>query len=198
MGELGGYKQGVAATQINMSGTGIGTFNDRIRDATRGGSAFDSLWDLRLHQGFATGLVYAPNERSSTVPPSAAQNSYVDWIKVGMAGNMRDFRLVDVTGQTLSGMNVGYNGVRAGYTQDPQEAINYVSAHDNQVLFDIVQAKLATGTPMADRVRAVNVALDVAVLGQGIPFIHMGDDLLRSKSMERDSYDSGDWFNRVS
>ncbi len=196
MGELGGYKQGVAATQINMSGTGIGTFNDRIRDATRGGSAFDSSWDLRKNQGFATGLIYAPNERAVT--PTAAQNSYADWIKIGMAGNMRDFRLIDVNGVAVAGMNVGYNGARAGYTQDPQEAINYVSAHDNQVLFDIVQAKLPTGTPMADRVRAVNVALDVAVLGQGIPFIHMGDDLLRSKSMERDSYDSGDWFNRVS
>ena len=198
MGELGSYKQGVAATQINMSGTGIGTFNDRIRDATRGGSAFDSLWDLRLHQGFATGLVYDPNERSTGVTPTAAQVSYGDWVKIGMAGNLRDFRLVDVNGVALTGMSVGYNGVRAGYTQDPQEAINYVSAHDNQVLFDIVQAKLPTGTSMANRVRAVNVALDVVLLGQGIPFIHMGDDLLRSKSFERDSYDSGDWFNRIS
>jgi pullulanase-type alpha-1,6-glucosidase len=196
MGELGAYKQGIAATQINMSGTGIGTFNDRIRDATRGGSAFDSLWDLRKNQGFATGLTYAPNELA--VAPSDAQKSYVDWIKIGMAGNLRDFRLIDVNGVALSGMDVGYNGVRAGYTQDPQEAVNYVSAHDNQVLFDIVQAKLATGTPMADRVRAVEVALDVVALGQGVPFFHMGDDLLRSKSMERDSYDSGDWFNRVS
>ena len=196
MGELGSYKQGVAATQINMSGTGIGTFNDRIRDATRGGSAFDSLWDLRKNQGFATGLAYAPNERAVT--PTAAQISYGDWVKIGMAGNLRDFRLIDVNGTALTGMSVGYNGARAGYTLDPQEAINYVSAHDNQVLFDIVQAKLPTGTPMADRVRAVNVALDVVVLGQGIPFIHMGDDLLRSKSFERDSYDSGDWPNRVS
>jgi pullulanase len=24
-----------------------------------------------------------------------------------------------------------------------------------------------------------------------------GDDLLRSKSLDRDSYNSGDWFNRV-
>lgn len=35
------------------------------------------------------------------------------------------------------------------------------------------------------------------MLGQGIPFIHMGSELLRSKSMQRDSYDSGDWYNRV-
>ncbi|MNH07175.1 Pullulanase precursor [compost metagenome] len=35
------------------------------------------------------------------------------------------------------------------------------------------------------------------MLGQGIPFTHAGVELLRSKSMERDSYDSGDWYNRV-
>jgi pullulanase/glycogen debranching enzyme len=46
-------------------------------------------------------------------------------------------------------------------------------------------------------VRAYDVSLDLVLLGQGIPFFHMGDEVLRSKSMERDSYDSGDWFNRV-
>lgn len=32
---------------------------------------------------------------------------------------------------------------------------------------------------------------------QGLPFVHAGDDLLRSKSLDRDSYNSGDWFNGV-
>ena len=31
----------VQATQPNMAGTGIGTFNDRLRDAVRGGGPFD-------------------------------------------------------------------------------------------------------------------------------------------------------------
>jgi pullulanase/glycogen debranching enzyme len=35
------------------------------------------------------------------------------------------------------------------------------------------------------------------MFGQGIPFFHAGDDLLRSKSLDRNSYDSGDWFNRL-
>ena len=34
-------------------------------------------------------------------------------------------------------------------------------------------------------------------LAQGIPFFQMGQDILRSKSLDRNSYDSGDWFNRV-
>ena len=42
-----------------------------------------------------------------------------------------------------------------------------------------------------------NVGLSTVLLGQGVPFIHAGSDLLRSKSLDRDSYNSGDWFNRL-
>ena len=40
-------------------------------------------------------------------------------------------------------------------------------------------------------------AIGEAMLGEGVPFFAMGDDILRSKSMDKNSYDSGDWFNRV-
>jgi pullulanase/glycogen debranching enzyme len=35
------------------------------------------------------------------------------------------------------------------------------------------------------------------MLGQGVPFVHAGSELLRSKSLDRNSYNSGDWFNRL-
>jgi hypothetical protein len=41
------------------------------------------------------------------------------------------------------------------------------------------------------------VGLSTAVLGQGLPFIHAGSDLLRSKSLDRNSFNSGDWFNTL-
>ena len=50
------------ATQLNMAGTGIGTFNDRLRDAVRGGGPFDGGDDLVLNQGLINGLWYDPNE----------------------------------------------------------------------------------------------------------------------------------------
>ena len=50
---------------------------------------------------------------------------------------------------------------------------------------------------MADRVRSQNMGLSIVGLAQGIPFIQMGSDILRSKSLDRNSYDSGDWFNKV-
>ena len=50
---------------------------------------------------------------------------------------------------------------------------------------------------MADRVRMQVLALATTALGQSPSFWHAGTDLLRSKSLDRNSYDSGDWFNRV-
>ncbi|HSB21204.1 MAG TPA: pullulanase-type alpha-1,6-glucosidase [Anaeromyxobacteraceae bacterium] len=198
MGELQNNVRGLTANQANMAGTGIGTFNDRIRDYVRGGGPFDNGAALRAGQGFATGLCTDPNEASTSLPTDCqALIDSIDRIKVSMAGNLKDFRLVTAAGTTVGGGALGYNGQHSGYTLDPQEVINYVSAHDNQVLFDIIQHKLPTGRSMADRVRDQNLAEDTVLLGEGIPFVHMGDDLLRSKSMDKNSYDSGDWFNRV-
>jgi hypothetical protein len=37
----------------------------------------------------------------------------------------------------------------------------------------------------------------VVALSQGIAYFHAGQEMLRSKSMDRNSFDSGDWFNRI-
>ena len=82
----------VQATQANMAGTGIGTFSDRLRDAVRGGGPFDENPHL---QGFGSGLYTDPN--GDAVNGSAAEQLarlllYQDQIKVGLAGNLRDYR----------------------------------------------------------------------------------------------------------
>ena len=48
---------------------------------------------------------------------------------------------------------------------------------------------------MADRVRMQTLALGTTALSQGVSFWLAGSELLRSKSLDRNSYDSGDWFN---
>ena len=50
---------------------------------------------------------------------------------------------------------------------------------------------------MADRVRMNTLSLATTALGQGPSFWHAGADLLRSKSLDRNSFNSGDWFNRI-
>ncbi len=72
-----------------------------------------------------------------------------------------------------------------------------MSAHDNQTLWDINTYKIPTERTAAERARVQVVGEAPVLLGQGIPFVHAGADILRSKSMDRDSYNSGDWFNRI-
>ncbi len=69
-GEVANDARFVQATQTNMDGTGIGTFNDRLRDAVRGGGPFDA--DHRVNQGFASGLYTDPNGVEHDVPGGAA------------------------------------------------------------------------------------------------------------------------------
>ena len=70
-----------------------------------------------------------------------------------------------------------------------------MDAHDNETLFDALALKLHPATPMASRVRLNTVCLALATLGQSPVMWHAGTDMLRSKSLDRNSYDSGDWFN---
>lgn len=197
-GEVAGNARGVNATQKNMAGTGIGTFNDRIRDAVRGGGPFDSGEALQK-QGFASGLYVNPNsyDQGDEVTQEANLLKLMDQMRVGLTGNLKDYVFEDRYGYLVTGAEVDYNGAPTGYTLDPQEAISYVEAHDNQTLFDIFQYKLPAETTMGDRLRAHSLAISVVALGQGVPFYHAGMEMLRSKSLDRNSYNSGDWFNRL-
>jgi pullulanase/glycogen debranching enzyme len=175
------------ARQDNLAGSGIGSFNDRIRDAVRGGGCCDSGSTLVSAQGFANGECYANNDGSAC---SAGQRSDLQYrqnrIRISMAGLLKDYMLGGVSGSTLG-----------AYASDPQEDINYVSVHDGQTLYDINQYKLPASTTSTQRARAQVVGLAPVLLGEGMPFLHAGDELLRSKSLDANSYNSGDWFNRI-
>lgn len=221
------------ATQHNIAGTGIGVFNDRLRDAARGGSLMDE--DARARQGFTTGLLFDPNEvqelrslnwqprSSGSLPlPSSSDAGMVarpgdgdyqtqahteiqaemfrvmDLIKVSLVGAIKDYRLrrSDGSGYVWS-QDVDYFGQGAAFADEPYECVNYVEAHDDTSLYDTGVWKLALSTPMSERVDAQILANALVALGQGVSFWAAGTELLRSKSLDRDSYNSGDWFNAI-
>jgi pullulanase-type alpha-1,6-glucosidase len=189
-GEVQGGQRGKNATQHNMANTGIGCFNDRIRDAVRGGSAFSD----RREQGFATGMFLDPNGyNQGTGPDRGTLLDQMDRIRIGLAGNLASYRFVDHTGREMRG-GMFHN---VGFAAQPRETINYCSAHDNETFFDKIQYSASPSATLDDRVRMQNLGLSVVALGQGIPFFHAGSDMLRSKSMEADSYNAGDWFNKL-
>jgi pullulanase len=203
-GEVADNARGENATQFNMAGTGISTFNDRMRDAVRGSGPFDGPRDIIRNQGFISGLYVDPNPDNSMNENPLAEDEarerlllFGDQIRVGLAGNLRDYSFVDHTGETVTGSDVEYGGSPAGYALTPLDTVNYIEKHDNQTLYDLIVMKAPIDVSMDERVRMQNLGTSMVALSQGIPFFHAGQDMLRSKSMERDSYNSGDWFNRL-
>ena len=120
-----------------------------------------------------------------------------DLVRVGLAGTLRVYRMADATGRDVALAEVDYKGQPAGYASEPGEVVNYVENHDNQTLFDINAWKLPADTSHEDRARVQLLALALNTFSQGIAYYHAGGELLRSKSLDRNSFDSGDWFNRV-
>ncbi|ONM18918.1 pullulanase-type starch debranching enzyme1 [Zea mays] len=88
------------------------------------------------------------------------------------------------------------NPLQQGFSTGLFLEINYASAHDNETLFDIISLKTPMDLSIDERCRINHLSTSMIALSQGIPFFHAGDEILRSKSLDRDSYDSGDWFNK--
>ncbi|MER6027860.1 pullulanase-type alpha-1,6-glucosidase [Streptomyces sp. NPDC001851] len=196
-GEVANDARFVQATQRNMAGTGIATFSDRARDAVRGGSPFDSDPGV---QGFASGLYTDPNSSSangSQEEQKARLLHYQDLIKVGLTGNLAKYHFTDTDGRQVTGAEIDYGGSPAGYADAPGDALAYVDAHDNESLFDALAYKLPKDTSASDRARMQVLAMATAGLSQGPSLSQAGTDLLRSKSLDRNSFDSGDWFNAI-
>ncbi|WP_245883983.1 pullulanase-type alpha-1,6-glucosidase [Vibrio albus] len=194
-GEVANDAMFVQATQANMYGTGVGTYSDRMRDAVRGGGPFDGGDGLRANQGFGNGAFVYPNDKDAVDRATALH--LMDLVRVGMAGNLKDYSFTDSTGKVITGGELDYNGQAAGYAKDADEIQNYIAKHDNQTLWDNNQYKIPYAASLDTRVRMQAVGMSTVLLGQGVVFTQMGSDILRSKSMQRDSYDSGDWYNQV-
>ncbi|MFD1217478.1 pullulanase-type alpha-1,6-glucosidase [Microbulbifer celer] len=196
-GEVANDARFEQARQGNMAGSGVGTFNDRLRDSVRGGNPFGGFEE----QGFGTGLFTDSNGRFNDNGAGEDERqtllTLADKVRVSLAGNLRDYRFIDSYGSETTGAELVYNGQPTGYTGDPQESINYIAAHDNETLFDGIQIKANSTATIEDRARIQAFSNSLVLFAQGVPFIHAGQDFLRSKSMDRDSYNSGDWFNAL-
>ncbi len=180
------------AKQGGLAGDGIGSFGDFMRDAVRGTKFGNDGADMVKNQGYVNGAFYDRNAMGTT--DEGTMKWFSDLIKGGLAGSLKDYVLAFNWGQTipLSEHNSGL-----GFATQPDEVVNYVENHDNQTLFDNNAMKLPTSTSKADRARVQILGASTVAFAQGIAYYHAGVDTLRSKSLDRNSYNSGDWFNRL-
>jgi pullulanase len=195
-GEVENGARFVQASQLSLNGSGIGTFSDRARDAVRGGSASDSGESMIKRQGFINGLVYAPNALAGE-RPAADLLAAADLVRVGLAGSVRSYELEAADGKRKRLDAIDYNGQPAGYASEPGETVNYVENHDNHTLYDMNVFKLPLATSGSERARVQMLGAAINAFSQGVAYYHAGIDTLRSKSLDRNSFNSGDWFNRI-
>ena len=114
------------------------------------------------------------------------------FLKGLLAGN--EYNQMDV----LRGLvgSIQFNEWLRGFAKDPIQSINYVSAHDNLCLYDKIEKSCSDFT-YEDRKRINKFAMSVLMLSQGIPFLSQGTEMLYTKQLNHNSYNSGDGINSM-
>ena len=90
---------------------------------------------------------------------------------------------------------------KATWCKSPTQTINYASCHDNMTLYDRLTQSCPEST-VEERIRMNNLAAAIYMTSQGVPFIHAGEEMLRSKPLwsggfDDNSYKSSDKVNSL-
>ncbi|PRT19014.1 type I pullulanase [Bacillus wiedmannii] len=80
--------------------------------------------------------------------------------------------------------------------KDPEQVLTYVEAHDNHTLWDKLEL---TNSSDSEEVRKQMHKLSSSILltSQGIPFLHAGQEFMRTKYGDHNSYKSPDSINQM-
>jgi pullulanase len=99
-------------------------------------------------------------------------------------------------GSHMDGVRKGMEGSFRDWADQPWHSINYMTCHDNLVLYDKLQKSRADvgETEWLDMMKLGYVALFTA---QGVPFIHGGEEFARTKQGHHNSYNAPDSINQV-
>ncbi|AQQ66712.1 pullulanase [Microbulbifer agarilyticus] len=147
----------------------VGVFNPKFREAIKGQND---------NGGCNPGDCYAFNNNPDT------------WrIEVGSRGALR----------YSNNANTNIDLWDPMFAMDPEQSINYVSAHDNLSLRDkILQwADLNGVSRDSGYLRRIQMfANGIVLTSQGIPFLHGGVELMRDKQEDHNSYQSPDAINQ--
>ncbi len=103
------------------------------------------------------------------------------------------------SGEFIGALKVGIRGAVGDFADAPVETINYVECHDNHTLWDRLVISTIDDARVTDADRRAMDKLGAAILltSQGIPFIQCGQEFLRSKGGDHNSYDKPDAINMI-
>ncbi len=88
------------------------------------------------------------------------------------------------------------NYSKAPWAREPYQTITYAECHDNHTLWD----RLAISAPEVsetEHIRMQKLAGAIVLTSQGVPFLHAGVEMLRSKQGVENSFESPDSINQI-
>ena len=85
---------------------------------------------------------------------------------------------------------------QVNWCNSPTQTINYASCHDNYTLYDKLLAS-ASKASQEDLVKMNNLAAAIYMTSQGVPFLQAGEEMLRTKDGDHNSYSSSDEVNSI-
>ncbi len=88
------------------------------------------------------------------------------------------------------------NYSQAPWAKAPAQAITYASCHDNHTLWDRLQISSPEASE-AERIRMNKLAAAIVLTCQGVPFIHAGEEMLRTKFGAENSFNLPDSINQI-
>ncbi|MDY0849436.1 type I pullulanase [Bacillus thuringiensis] len=80
--------------------------------------------------------------------------------------------------------------------QDPEQVLTYVEAHDNHTLWDKLELT-NSGDNEEVRKQMHKLSSSILLTSQGIPFLHAGQEFMRTKYGDHNSYKSPDSINQM-
>lgn len=83
-----------------------------------------------------------------------------------------------------------------GFADEPNQVVSYVEAHDDLTIWDKLTVSRPEDTEAIRRKRQM-LANAIILTGQGIPFLHAGQEFFRTKDGIRDSFNAGEVVNRL-
>ncbi len=107
-------------------------------------------------------------------------------------------------GYIQAGINIdrikrGIEGSINDFAWSPLEVINYVACHDNRTFWDRINVTTQYDARITDedRRRMDKLGAVLVLTSQGIPFLHGGQEMLRTKFGEHNSYNKPDSINMI-
>ncbi len=102
-------------------------------------------------------------------------------------------------GSNQHGIKLGMRAALDDFTDAPTETINYIECHDNHTLWDRLLISTIDDSRITAEDRRAMAKLGALILltAQGIPFIHAGQEFLRSKGGDHNSYNQPDAVNMI-